>query len=355
MFYHWSCDLAGELPQTSRGNVYIMIMIEHFSKWVELVALPNKSSHSTSQAFLQQILSRFGACAKCLTDQGSEFRGEFQDLLDHVLIDHRRTSRDHPQADGLVERMVQTCKKGFQKICLTKNKEDWNLALPYITMGYKMSKHASLFHFSPYFLFFGRRPIAPSSIAAQMDQVVDLDSPTTWAKVIAERAVLFRRVMPMAMENLSIAQHRDTLRYSHTRGGSYKPKVRKFDVGDFVYLQRQPNDTLDTYSDRTILKIKAIRPSGVLELQGANGHTIRDHSKNCAPYALPNLDPTIITSTWIPPLDYPCQVCQRIDDVNQMLFCDNYNGGYHLFCLKSEFTQVFAGNWYYSSCSPIAP
>ncbi len=27
MFYHWSCDLASKLPQTSRGNVYIMIMI----------------------------------------------------------------------------------------------------------------------------------------------------------------------------------------------------------------------------------------------------------------------------------------------------------------------------------------
>jgi len=29
-----------------------------------------------------------------------------------------------------------------------------------------------------------------------MDQVVDLDSPATWARVIAERAALFRRVMP---------------------------------------------------------------------------------------------------------------------------------------------------------------
>jgi len=59
-----------------------------------------------------------------------------------------------------------------------------------------------------------------------MDQVVDLDSPTTWAKVIAERVVLFMRVMPMAMENLSIAQHRDTLQYAHTRSGSYKLKVK---------------------------------------------------------------------------------------------------------------------------------
>jgi hypothetical protein len=168
MFYRWSCDLTGELPQTSKGNVYNMIMIEHFSKWVKLVALLDKSSHITNQAFLQQVLSRFGACAECLTNQGSKFRGEFQYLLDHALIDHRRTSRDHPQADGLVERMVQTYKKGFWKICLTRNKEDWGLALPYIAMGYKMSKHASLSHFA-HFLFLGRHLIPPSSIVAQMD------------------------------------------------------------------------------------------------------------------------------------------------------------------------------------------
>ncbi len=141
-----------------------MIMIEHFSKWVELVVLPDKSSHNISQVFLQQVLGRFGACAECLIDQGSKFRGEFQDLLDHALIDHRQTSRDH-----LPERMVQTCKKGLWKICLTRNKEDWDLALPYITMGYRMSKHASLSDFSPYFLLFGKQPIPPSSIAAQMD------------------------------------------------------------------------------------------------------------------------------------------------------------------------------------------
>jgi hypothetical protein len=37
-----------------------------------------------------------------------------------------------------------------------------------------------------------------------MDQVVDLDSPSTWARVIAKKVDLFKKVMPMAMENLSI-------------------------------------------------------------------------------------------------------------------------------------------------------
>jgi hypothetical protein len=50
--------------------------------------------------------------------------------------------------------------------------------------------------------------------------------------------------------------------------------VRQFDISDFVYLQRQPNDTLDISSSRTILRIKAIRASGVLELQGVDERTI---------------------------------------------------------------------------------
>ncbi len=90
------------------------------------------------------------------------------------------------------------------------------MALPYIAMGYRISKHANLSHFSLYFLLFGKHPIPPFSIVAQMDQVVDLDSLATWARVIVERVVLFWKVMLVAMENLSIAQHQDTLQYAHT-------------------------------------------------------------------------------------------------------------------------------------------
>ena len=39
MFYCRSVDLAGLFPQSEFGNYYIMVMIEHFSKWVEVVAI----------------------------------------------------------------------------------------------------------------------------------------------------------------------------------------------------------------------------------------------------------------------------------------------------------------------------
>ncbi|BBN13022.1 hypothetical protein Mp_6g00150 [Marchantia polymorpha subsp. ruderalis] len=48
-------------------------------------------------------------------------------------------------------------------------------------------------------------------------------------------------------------------------------------------------------------------------------------SKNYTPCHLPNLNPTVVISTWIPPLDYMCQVCHSIDDVDHMQLCDNCN------------------------------
>jgi len=141
-----------------------------------------------------------------------------------------------PKLMALQRGWFRHVRRDFEIFASLGNKEDWDLTLLYIAMGYKMSKHTSLSHFSPYFLFFGRHSIPPSSIATQIDQVVDLDSSATWPRVIIERAALFRRVMPMAMEIFSIAQHRDTLWYAHTRASNYKPKVRQFDVCDFMYF-----------------------------------------------------------------------------------------------------------------------
>ncbi len=40
----------------------------------------------------------------------------------------------------------------------------------------------------------------------------------------------------MAMENLAIAQHRNTLQYATIYGGGYQPRVYKFELKDYVYL-----------------------------------------------------------------------------------------------------------------------
>jgi transposase-like protein len=85
-------------------------MIQHFPKWLELVPLPDHNNEEATYAFLDNLLSRFKAPTKVFIDQGTEFRGEFQELCEKTLIDNRTTSRNHPEADGLVKQMVQMVK-----------------------------------------------------------------------------------------------------------------------------------------------------------------------------------------------------------------------------------------------------
>jgi transposase InsO family protein len=88
--YRWNLDFAGPLMITSRGTKYVLMMVEHFSKWIELVALPQNSSELAAVAFLDRVFVRFGALAEVLTDQGREFLGSFKELCTKALIDHCR-------------------------------------------------------------------------------------------------------------------------------------------------------------------------------------------------------------------------------------------------------------------------
>ena len=113
----WGVNFAGPLHVTKAGNKWVLVCIEHFTKWVELIPLPSKSSRDSAQGLLDGILSRYGAPGEILTDQGREFQGEFQKFLAKHEITHRLASRKHPLSDGLAERMVQTMKRALLK-CL---------------------------------------------------------------------------------------------------------------------------------------------------------------------------------------------------------------------------------------------
>jgi hypothetical protein len=151
------------------------------------VALPDKSSEGVAYSFLDRVLSHFGAPVEVLTDHGTEFLGDFQDLLNKCLIHYCTTSQDHPEADGLAERIVQTVKRALRKYGLQiGHVSDWNLQLPWLAMGYRFSKQASLASFSPYMLLFGREPELPAAIRRKVGGVVQFDNPDVHSSVFRE-------------------------------------------------------------------------------------------------------------------------------------------------------------------------
>ncbi|KAL6460922.1 hypothetical protein MHYP_G00308880 [Metynnis hypsauchen] len=65
-------DLIGKLTVSSNGNQYICVLIDYFTKWVEAYPLASKSADVVTACIVQMIY-RFGAPKRILTDQGREF------------------------------------------------------------------------------------------------------------------------------------------------------------------------------------------------------------------------------------------------------------------------------------------
>ncbi len=198
----------------------MLVCIEHFSKWVEVIPLKSKKPAEVKDAFVQAVLTRFGAPAEVLTDRGGEFEAEFAKMLMDSYIDHRTTSADHPQTDGLAERMIQTLKMGLKKLILSYGQpQDWDLKAPWVAMGYRTSIQAST-GLSPYEMLFGlNHKVPPASRDKWGDKVDFLDHPDKALESFIRRGELMKLHCLAAGGNLKIAQHRDTLRYAKIRGG----------------------------------------------------------------------------------------------------------------------------------------
>ena len=84
-----------------------------------------------------------------------------------------------------------------------------------------------------------------------------------------KRGQLHTQVMPLAMRNLAIAQHRDKERYRLVRGGGWDHPKATFKPGDYVLLRQVPEDTLDVPTRPHILRVVEIKPSGVAVLEGS--------------------------------------------------------------------------------------
>ena len=97
---------------------------------------------------------------------------------------------------------------------------------------------------------------------------MDLDDPDVWDQCLHDRAQFFKRATSTAMENLSISQHRNTLRYARIHSGAYRPQLQRFAEEDCVYLSREAPTTLHVKAGSIVLHVKEVLPSGILLQEG---------------------------------------------------------------------------------------
>ena len=101
-------DVLSPLPVTKRGNCFVLVIGDYFTKFAGAVALPDQEAE-TARAVVEGFICRYGTARQLHLDRGSNFESSlFQHVCKLLNIDKTRTTPRHPQSDGMVERFNKT-------------------------------------------------------------------------------------------------------------------------------------------------------------------------------------------------------------------------------------------------------
>lgn len=157
-------DVLGPLPVTSNGNRYIVMLVDHGSKWPEAFAVDKVNATVIANLLYSHVVCRYGAPCELLSDRGSNFLSrvvtKFCTLFDIKPV---HTTAYHPQTNGLVERMNGTIVKTIVKM-IDKAQDKWETFLPAALFAYRSTPHAEL-GISPFEILLGWKARLPIDVA----------------------------------------------------------------------------------------------------------------------------------------------------------------------------------------------
>ena len=128
-FTFWAMDYMGPLPETSRGNKHILVVVDHFTKWCEAFATTDQKASRVAPLLVSRIFSRFVPPAVLHSDKGRNFESTLlHEICNFMGITKTRTTSYHPQCDGQTERQNRTIQAMLSAFA-SKQKDDWDLWL----------------------------------------------------------------------------------------------------------------------------------------------------------------------------------------------------------------------------------
>ena len=129
-------DILGSLPRILRGNVYILVVADYFTRWTEAYPMRSQEAITFGKKFVNEFICRFSAPLQILTDQRAQFQSQLFCEMCHLLdISKTRTSAYHPQSDGMVERFNRTL-GNMLSLFVKDHQRDWDVHVPMVMIAY---------------------------------------------------------------------------------------------------------------------------------------------------------------------------------------------------------------------------
>lgn len=114
-----SADIL-ELPVTSKGNRYVLVVEDYFTKFVHLYAITDQKATTVAECLFQNYILQHGVMETLHTDMGRQFESDVVKHLCGMLgLKKTHTTPYNPKSDGMVERFNRTLIDQLAKMLLS--------------------------------------------------------------------------------------------------------------------------------------------------------------------------------------------------------------------------------------------
>ena len=222
-------DIVGPLPKSKRGNKYILVACDYFTKWTEAWPMKNLEAKTVARKFVNHFVTKFGVPRQIHTDQGSNFESQlFKEMCTVLGSEKTRTTAFRPQSDGLAERANRTIQNILSSY-VNANQNDWDEFLPLVTMGYNSSVQAST-GFSPSKMMYGREMTLPLDLIFGKPESEALKYDTCYVTDLSDN---IDQIHDIARRKLKLSSDVQKKSYDH------KIYENRYDEGDLVWYYDQ--------------------------------------------------------------------------------------------------------------------
>ena len=216
-------DILGPLPITKNNNKYVLVVVDHFTKWLEVFPMNNQTALTVANNLIT-VFCRHGMPETILSDQGSNYTSELLNQLWEVLDIHKvQTTIFHAQCDGNSERIMRSL-QGMITHYVNGKQNDWDELLHKLAFAYNSSVHHTT-GATPFELVYGRQPRIPIDLIHSHVNL-NLDLTTDYAATIKQQ---LNDVFAQVIHNRDVQMNKHKIRHDRI------VRAAKLNVGDYVW------------------------------------------------------------------------------------------------------------------------